>query len=70
MQDISQSNINERTRTRLPVRIELWEPGLTLTGGERFFFCNESNEHDEPITWQGRQYQLCPVITQFEVYWQ
>ncbi|EFT2485366.1 hypothetical protein HVH02_004322 [Salmonella enterica] len=58
MPDISQNTINKTTRTELPVRIELWEPGLTLTGGERFFFCNEANENGESITWQGRQYQL------------
>ncbi|EEP9544933.1 TPA: hypothetical protein ACU6JA_003835 [Salmonella enterica] len=50
MQDISQSTLNGTTRTGLPVRIELWEPGLILTGGECFFF----NEKGEPITWQSR----------------
>ncbi|EEG7921348.1 hypothetical protein G8864_004163 [Salmonella enterica subsp. enterica serovar Newport] len=49
MEDISQSTLNGTTRTGLPVRIKLWELGLTLTGGERFFF----NEKGEPITWQG-----------------
>ncbi|EJM4070057.1 hypothetical protein AAE115_004451 [Salmonella enterica] len=51
MEDISQSTLNGTTRTGLPVRIELWEPGLILTGGERLCFCNEANEKGEPITW-------------------
>ncbi|EAA9599092.1 phage minor tail protein L, partial [Salmonella enterica] len=61
MQDIPQSTLNETTKTEQPARIVLWEFDLTLIGGERYFFCNESNEKGEPVTWQGRQYQPYPV---------
>ncbi|EDY2188384.1 phage minor tail protein L, partial [Salmonella enterica subsp. enterica] len=61
MQDIPQSTLNETTKTEQPARIELWEIDLTLIGGERFFFCNESNEKGEAVTWQGRQYQPYPL---------
>lgn len=52
MQDIPQSTLNETTRTEQSAKVDLdlWEFDLTATGGERYFFCNESNEKGEPVT--------------------
>ncbi|EKB3331632.1 phage minor tail protein L, partial [Salmonella enterica subsp. enterica serovar Chandans] len=64
MQDIPQSTLNETTKTEQSARVELWEFDLTMTGGQRYFFCGELNEKGEPVTWQGRQYGPYPIQAQ------
>ncbi|EFC2861346.1 phage minor tail protein L, partial [Escherichia coli] len=61
MQDIQQETLNECTKTEQSALIVLWEIDLTEVGGDRYFFCNEQNEKGEPVTWQGRQYQVYPI---------
>ncbi|HDP0319411.1 TPA: phage minor tail protein L [Salmonella enterica subsp. enterica serovar Concord] len=64
MQDIPQSTLNETTKTEQPARLDLWEFDLTSIGGTRFFFCNQMNQRGEPVTWQGRQYEVYPIQAQ------
>ncbi|ENP0151047.1 TPA: phage minor tail protein L, partial [Escherichia coli] len=61
MQDIRQETHHETTRLTQSAQVVLWEIDLTEVGGERYFFCNEQNEKGEPVTWQGRQYQVYPI---------
>ncbi|HAM5006547.1 TPA: phage minor tail protein L, partial [Escherichia coli] len=61
MQDIPQETHHETTRLTQSAQVVLWEIDLTEVGGERYFFCNEQNEKGEPVTWQGRQYQVYPI---------
>ncbi|ECP2053120.1 phage tail protein [Salmonella enterica] len=37
MQDIPQSPLNETTKTEQAVRMEQWEFGLTMIGGQRYY---------------------------------
>lgn len=64
MQDIPQETLNETTKAEQSAKVDLWEFDLTAIGGERYFFCNESNEKGEPVTWQGRQYEPYPIQAQ------
>ncbi|EJH2973722.1 phage minor tail protein L, partial [Escherichia coli] len=61
MQDIHEESLNESVKSEQSPRVVLWEIDLTVQGGERYFFCNELNEKGEPVTWQGRQYQVYPI---------
>ncbi|EAW0685127.1 phage minor tail protein L [Salmonella enterica] len=61
MQDIPQDMLNETTKTEQSARIELWEIDLTAFGDQRYFFSNEPNEKGEPVTWQGRKYDIYPI---------
>ncbi|MCZ4676452.1 phage minor tail protein L [Citrobacter sedlakii] len=61
MQDIQQETLNETTKTEQSARIDLWEIDLTAFGGQRYFFSNEPNEKGEPVTWQGRKYDIYPI---------
>lgn len=61
MQDIPQNTLNETTKTEQSARIDLWEIDLTAFGGQRYYFSNEANEKGEPVTWQGRKYDVYPI---------
>lgn len=61
MQDIQQDTLNETTKIEQSARIDLWEIDLSRFGGQRYFFCNEPNEKGEPVTWQGRTYEVYPI---------
>ncbi|EPN7550455.1 phage minor tail protein L, partial [Escherichia coli] len=58
---IHEESLNESVKSEQSPRVVLWEIDLTVQGGERYFFCNELNEKGEPVTWQGRQYQVYPI---------
>lgn len=61
MQDIPQNTLNETTKTEQSARIDLWEIDLTAFGGQRYYFSNEANEKGEPVTGQGRKYDVYPI---------
>lgn len=62
MQNIPQDTLNETTKTEQSARIDLWEIDLSRQGGQRYFFCNETNEKGESVRWQGRKYEPYPIF--------
>lgn len=53
MQGIPQETHYETTRFTQSAQMMLWEIGLTETGDEHCFLCNERNEEGKLVAWQG-----------------
>lgn len=47
--------------TEQDVLLDLWEIDLRAIGGERHFFCNQTNEKGQAVVWQGRAYEPWPI---------
>lgn len=48
-------------------RINLWKVDLTSLGGTIYYLCNEVNEFNSNVVWQGQQYTAYPIkVTGFE----
>ncbi|WGE30530.1 phage minor tail protein L [Edwardsiella tarda] len=61
MRDIPSATRRETTQADQSARVDLWEFDLTSIGGERYFFCNETNQRGEPVIWQSRAYPPYPI---------
>ncbi|RPD90521.1 phage minor tail protein L, partial [Neisseria weixii] len=41
--------------------VDLWEIDLRSLGGERYFYCNQTNEKGRAVVWQGVAYEPYPI---------
>ncbi len=41
--------------------VDLWELDLRPLGGDRYFYCNQTNEKREAVVWQGVAYEPYPI---------
>ena len=60
MRPLNPQQLIDVRQVALDAEVELWEVDVTALGGDRYRFCNQVNELQQSITWQGQVYQAYP----------
>ena len=61
MNGMSADMIQSLSKLEQDAKVELWEIDLRSKGGQLHRFCNQMNEQDAAVAWQGKEYTPYPI---------